>query len=222
MIVKEDRKCFLLEDESLKEIRMFSERTRWVRSLCPTKGAPTMLVSGVPMHRIKDTEPMADTLTKIRALGRIHGRVLDTATGLGYTAIEAAKEADEVVTIELDPAAIEIARLNPWSAGLFKSKKITQVMGDASEEIASFASGFFSAIVHDPPTIQFAGELYSTDFYLELKRVLKRGGKLFHYIGDPNSAHGSKVTQGVLRRLSEVGFKRVERRPEAFGVLALI
>lgn len=220
MVAKEERKCFLLEPGSLREIRVFSQETGWVRSLCPTRGAPTMLVSGIPMHRIKETEPMADTLTKIRALGQIRGKVLDTATGLGYTAIEAAKPADEVVTIELDPAAIEVARMNPWSAQLFKSRKIKQIIGDAFEEVANLPSDSFSAIIHDPPTIQFAGELYSAEFYIELRRILRRGGKLFHYVGDPKSAHGSKVTQGVLRRLSDAGFKRTERRPEAFGVLA--
>jgi len=50
--------------------------------------------------------------------------------------------------------------------------------------------------------------------------VLKRGGRLFHYIGDPNSKASGNVTKGVMRRLQDAGFKRVVRRPEAFGVVA--
>ncbi|MFY9234433.1 MAG: methyltransferase domain-containing protein [Fimbriimonadaceae bacterium] len=218
-IVKEDRKCFLIREGVPHDIRAFSEQTGWVRSLCPTSGAPTMLVSGFPMHRIKGTDPMQDTLAKMRALGPIKGRVLDTATGLGYTAIEASRSC-EVVTVELDPEAVEIARLNPWSQKLFDSKRIQMIVGDAAEYVAGQPAGSFSAVIHDPPTIQFAGELYSLAFYRELKRVLARSGKLFHYVGDPHSAHGAKVTGGVVRRLAEAGFKRIERQPEAFGLTA--
>jgi predicted methyltransferase len=65
-----------------------------------------------------------------------------------------------------------------------------------------------------------AGELYGLGFYQELYRVLKRGGRLFHYIGDPESHSGAKVTRGVMDRLQRAGFGRVERRPAAFGVVA--
>lgn len=70
-------------------------------SLMPTEGAPTMLISGIPMHRIKNTDPWRDTEEKIRAAGPIGVSVLDTATGLGYTASATAKMADCVTTIEL-------------------------------------------------------------------------------------------------------------------------
>ena len=66
-----------------------------------------------------------------------------------------------------------------------------------------------------------AGELYSLEFYKELYRLLGRKGRLFHYIGNPNSKSGAKVTRGVVRRLQEAGFKRVQAREQAFGVLAL-
>src|SRR5579862_6223105 len=118
-IAKEDRKVFRIEGSEAKAIQVFSETTGWVRSLCPTASSPTVLVSGIPMHRIKDTNPVQDTRTKMSALGIQKGRVLDTATGLGYTAIAAARAAKEVVTIELDPAAIDLARMNPWSHELF-------------------------------------------------------------------------------------------------------
>ena len=179
-----------------------------------------MLIAGFVMHRIKDIDPMQDTLRKIGAISPVVGRVLDTATGLGYTAIEAARTADEVVTIELDPGAQEMARFNPWSQTLFQSPKIHQIMGDAYEVVQTFEDGSFSRIIHDPPTFSLAGELYSGVFYQQLFRVLKRGGRLYHYIGDPNSKASGGVTKGALKRLQEAGFARVVRRPEAYGVVA--
>ena len=219
-ISKAQVNCFLVEDNSIKSIQVFSETTNRVCSLMPTKGAPSMLIAGFVMHRIKDIDPMQDTLRKIAAIPPITGRVLDTATGLGYTAIEAAKTAGEVVTIELDPGAQEIARLNPWSRGLFTGANIHQIMGDAYEVVPTFEDESFTRIIHDPPTFSLAGDLYSGAFYQQLYRILKRGGRLFHYIGDPNSKASGGVTKGVLRRLSEAGFMRLVRKPEAYGVVA--
>lgn len=212
--------CFALEADGPREIRVFSEHTGWLRALMPTTGAPTMLVAGLPMHRIKDTDPYADTRKKIAAIAPVMGRVLDTATGLGYTAIEAAKSAREVVTIELDPAGLEVARLNPWSQPLFALPNIQQIVGDAVDILPTLEAGSFSRIVHDPPMINLAGDLYSEAFYRELYRVLQRGGRAFHYIGDPSSPSGRRTTNGVIRRLQLAGFARVTRRPEAFGVVA--
>jgi uncharacterized protein len=50
--------------------------------------------------------------------------------------------------------------------------------------------------------------------------VLRNNGRIFHYIGDPESKSGARVTAGVIRRLQEAGFKRVTRAPRAFGVVA--
>jgi len=215
-----ENNCFVVEDGEPRKIQVFSEFTNLLYSLMPTCKAPAMLVSGMPMHRIKGTDPYHDTLEKIRTVKPIVGRVLDTATGLGYTAIEAAKTADHVVTIELDPAALEIARLNPWSRGLFDNPKITQRIGDSYDLIEEFDDQTFTRIIHDPPAFSLAGHLYAGEFYVELHRVLRRGGRLFHYVGNPESKSGGNITRGVIRRLQEAGFSRVVRRPRAFGVLA--
>ena len=78
----------------------------------------------------------------------------------------------------------------------------------------------FTRIIHDPPVFSLAGELYSGAFYRELYRVLRRNGRLFHYIGSLDSKAGAGVARGAIRRLKESGFVRVDRRQEAFGVLA--
>src|SRR5215216_5434548 len=212
--------CYYMENNEPKAIKGFSEFSGRFYGLMPTTSAPTMLISGIPMHRIKDTNPHQDTINKIKAIAPVKGDVLDTTTGLGYTAIEAAKTARHVTTIEIDPTAQEIARFNPWSQALFGNPNITQIIGDAFDEIRKFESESFSVIIHDPPMFSLAGELYSLAFYQQAYRVLKQTGRIFHYIGDPESKSGARVTAGVIRRLQEAGFKRVIRAPRAFGVVA--
>jgi uncharacterized protein len=220
-IYKHKNRCYLVEDNQVSPIVFYSDKTGWVRTLYPTLKAPTTLVSGILMHRIKETDPIEDTQSKIKTLGNLNRAVvLDTATGLGYTAIEAAKKGAKVVTVEFDPAALEVARLNPWSKNLFDNPKIVQVLGNILEEVQKFGVEEFSHIVHDPPTQKIAGELYSGNLYNQFYRVLKKGGKIFHYIGDPDSEHGATVTKGVIKRLQEAGFYKIEKKPEAFGVLA--
>jgi uncharacterized protein len=215
-----ENQCFAVEDGAIRSIQIFSETTNWLRGLMPTAGAPTMLVAGFPMHRIKDTDPWRDSQAKIAAAAPVVGDVLDTTTGLGYTAILAARTAASVVTVEIDPAGLAIARQNPWSRGLFEDAKIRQIVGDVYEVIKELPAGTFRRVLHDPPTFSLAGELYSRDFYRQAHRVLRPGGTMFHYLGDPASALGKRTTAGAIQRLREVGFRRVERRPEAFGVLA--
>lgn len=212
--------CFVVRENTAHRIEAFSERFNRFCSLMPTTGAPTILIGGFPMHRIKETDPHQDTLKKIRAVGPLRGRVLDTTTGLGYTAIEAARTARHVTTIEIDPTTLEIARFNPWSRALFSSPNIEQIIGDAFDVVQSFDDAAFSRIIHDPPMFQLAGELYSEIFYRHLFRVLKRNGHLFHYIGSPKSTSGHGITRGVVRRLHEAGFARIVKKPEAFGIVA--
>jgi uncharacterized protein len=220
-IADAENACFRVTDDGIEPIQTFSEVTGWARSLYPTVKAPTMLVSGLTMHRIsRGVDPHEDTLNKIKAAAPVVGKVLDTATGLGYTAIEAAKTAEHVTTIEVDPAALEICRVNPWSQPLFDNPKIEQVIGDAWDVIEEMHDGQYSRILHDPPAFNLAGDLYAGDFYRELHRVLTRRGYLFHYIGDPESKSGATVTRGVIKRLQEAGFARIEKKPRAFGVVA--
>ncbi len=220
MIAGSTNKCFQVDEKGVAPIQLFSETTRLMRTLYPTAGAPTTLVSGILMHRIKEIDPMEDTRRKIAAIAPVTGNVLDTATGLGYTALLAAKTAAHVITIEIDPAAHEIMRANPWSLEIFEKPNVELLIGDVFELIDQFESDRFSRIIHDPPTAALAGELYSGEFYRKLHRVLQHKGRMFHYVGDPNSAHGRKMVPGVIRRLKEAGFSKVQRDDAAFGVTA--
>ncbi len=212
--------CYVVGAEGVQPVQTFSEATGRVCSLLPTAGAPSLLLSGFVMHRIKEIDPWQHAQRMLAALAPVSGAVLDTTTGLGYTAILAARSAASVTTIELDPGVEAIARLNPWSRELFANPCITRLTGDASEIVPILPDGQFERIMHDPPALKLAGDLYSGAFYRELHRVLKRGGRLFHYIGDPQSKAGSSVTRGVLRRLQEAGFTRVVPRAQAYGVVA--
>jgi predicted methyltransferase len=212
--------CFVIHQDQLQKVQSFSVTTNRLCSLLPTESAPALLVAGFPMHRIKGTNPHLDSLAKVRSIQPVVGRVLDTTTGLGYTAIEASRTAKHVSTVEIDPTVLEIAKINPWSRELFENSRITQLVGDVSELIEEFESGAFARIIHDPPTFRLAGELYSGSLYAELHRVLAAGGRLFHYLGDPASKLGHQVARGAVERLRRAGFGTVRPYPQAFGIVA--
>ena len=220
LIAANDSACFQIEDGTAHKIQYFSETLNRAYTLYPTRSAPTMLISGLPMHRIKGTDPRQDTLAKIKTIAPVAGNVLDTAMGLGYTAIEAARTAEAVTTIELDPTVLDVCRLNPWSQDLFENDRITRHIGDSFDVVETLENGAFQRVIHDPPMFSLAGHLYSEDFYRELYRVLTSRGRIFHYIGDLQSRSGAGVARGVRQRLVSAGFKRVVDRPRAFGVAA--
>ena len=103
---------------------------------------------------------------------------------------------------------------------LFSNPRIERQLGDSAEVITEFEPDSFTRIIHDPPTMALAGDLYSGEYYRELYRILRRSGRLFHYIGDLQSASGARIVPGVIRRLEAAGFKNVAKRPEAFAVIA--
>ena len=157
--------------------------------------------------------------------------MLDTCCGLGYTAIGAARlrahGVERVVTIELDDVALEMCAHNPWSAELFAPATparapIDVLRGDASDAVRALADGAFSCVIHDPPARALCkeGDLYGARFYGELRRVLKPGGTLFHYVGNPESKEGGRLFGGVRERLAQAGFASIATAKDAFGITA--
>ncbi len=218
-IVAHENVCYRVTVEGIHPLHVFSPFTGRVVTLYPTGGAPTVTLSGIPMHRIKGTDPWRDTQAKMKA-ARPHGRVLDTCMGLGYTAIQAAARSEFVLTVELDPAVITLAKYNPWSEDLFTSSVIHVVQADVFDLIRVLPDAWFSVVIHDPPMFSLAGNLYGREFYKEVYRVLRPRGRFFHYIGSPEKKMARSVTRGVMQRLREVGFK-VRETPRAFGVVGL-
>jgi hypothetical protein len=219
-IADSEHGCFRVQDGIGEEIRAFSATSGRVLRLFPTAEAPGLQISGFTMHRCKGITPNRAAREMVRSAAPVRGRVLDTATGLGYTAIAAAKSAETVVTVELDPGSLEMARANPWSRALFQNPAIRILQGDSSREITGFPDGHFSVIIHDPPSLSLAGDLYGAAFYRQAWRVLSAKGRMFHYLGDPGSALGARVGRGVVQRLKAAGFSRVIPKPSAYGVLA--
>jgi uncharacterized protein len=207
-------------DGELTPVRAYSEEFSRMYQLMPTESSPALLLSGFTMHRFRDVTPVAGAHAMVKAVLPFKGALLDTATGLGYAAIEAARHATRVTTIELDVTVQHVAAKNAWSRALFENPKIERHIANSADLVRELPDNAFAAVVHDPPAINLAGELYAESFYAELHRVLNRGGKLFHYIGDPNSDSGARTTKGVVRRLLAAGFSKVTPLPAAFGVVA--
>ena len=216
-VAESKRGCFLIEDGRLEPIQIAGE---YFYKLIPTDEAPTIEISGIQMHRTTGTKPFQNALTSARAVVRKGDRVLDTCGGLGYTAIAAARlGAAEVISVDVDPNVRAIARQNPWSAEYFASPVIRLVDASSAEFIRTQADGSFDCVMHDPPRFSRAGELYGAEFYGQLARVLVRGGRLFHYTGEPYSkSRGGSFVQGVMQRLRDAGFT-VQARPELQGVV---
>lgn len=210
--IKNDTICFLIKDNSLIKIQLFSEQTNKFYKLVPTKDAPTLEISGIRMHVTEEFTPIEDAKRKIESISPLRGIVLDTCMGLGYTAIMASKYADFIMTFEKDENVIEMAQLNPWSKGLFNNKKISVVNSSIFDEIKFLKNAMFDAIIHDPPRLSLATELYSLEFYKELFRVLKNDGKLYHYTGSPGSKFRKiNLVKNVGKRLREAGFKDIKK-----------
>lgn len=186
------------------------------------------------MHRISGDgmNPTVDTEAKISSVKFFKGaKVLDTCCGLGYTAIAAAKRvmsatksnSGHVTTIEYDEASLEMCAHNPWSQGLFDGTlPISVLHGDSCEAVRSFADKTFNIIVHDPPARNLCRtDLYSLEFYKDLRRVLTGSGVLYHYIGNPDSKESGKLYSGIITRLQQAGFKNIKKSVKAFGLTAV-
>lgn len=203
------------------DVKFYSEKTKKFYKLLKTKTWPTVEISGIHMHRIKEVDPKTDTELKLKTLGRIYGIILDTCTGLGYTAILAAKRKGvrKVITVEKDENVIHIAKLNPFSKELFENPKIELRIADITKEIKKFDNEFFNFIIHDPPRISIAPELYSLNFYKQMFRVLKNNGKIFHYVGRPGIKRRKMYIKGIINRLRLAGFKSIDKKDYALGLL---
>lgn len=212
---------YLIEDNKLRKIEIFSPETNLYYKLLPTKDWPTFTLSSTPMHRHTHLSPKEDTMLKIKEIAPVSGNVLDTCCGLGYTAIMAAKTADMVYTFERDENVIYLAKLNSYSQDVFTNKKIELFFEDVCLGIKKFQSESFDRIIHDPPTLKRAPELFSRVFQSELYRVLKKEGIIYHYTPLPGKTKGKKFYKSIVRNLKEIGFRRVEFHGKSLGVRAV-
>jgi predicted methyltransferase len=187
--------------------------------LVPTDwGPPTFEIDGIKMLPTARVSPYADAERKVRLIqprGRV---VLDTCGGLGYFAAWCVHgQATQVLSYEKNADVIWLRSLNPWSPALGGVVTLTQ--GDITEQITNLPARSVDAILHDPPRFGIAGELYSQAFYDQLARVIRRGGRLFHYTGTPNRLTSQRnVPLEVAGRLRHAGFAT---QLDGDGVLAI-
>ncbi len=210
-----DEDCFKIDGNSIFYLYRFDGKTAY-RLYEPKKDwPPTLWINGSMMHTVSVSKPTDEAMEKARELGRRPGMVLETCFGLGYSAIALIQKcgAIGVSSHEISSDVLDIARENPWSGKALSDSRINVSNNDIKEAIHEVEDSSFDSVLHDPPNVKIDGELYSEKFYSELFRVLKRGGKLYHFVGGGKTPHEYKVnyTRGVMRRLSEAGFSSVKR-----------
>ncbi len=175
--------------------------------LVPTEwGPPTFEIDGIKMLPTARVSPYADARRKVGLIEPRGKVILDTCGGLGYFAAWCLEgQSRQVISWEKNPDVIWLRSLNPWSPVVGDGLSLS--LGDIAQQIALLPSQSVDAALHDPPRFGIAGELYSQAFYEQLARVLKRGGKLFHYTGTPNQrTSGRDVPKEVMTRLRRAGF----------------
>ncbi len=202
-----DRTVYHWSGEAFQPVSRFSNA---LIKLVPTEwGPPTFEIDGIKMLPTAKVSPYEDAATKVRLIQPRGRRILDTCGGLGYFAAWCLQEgAAEVLSYEKNPDVIWLRSLNPWSpeSAATPDSRLKLQQADITGEIAGLGEASVDAILHDPPRFGIAGELYAQSFYDQLARVLKPGGRLFHYTGTPNKlTTGRDVPNEVVKRLRRSG-----------------
>ncbi len=172
---------------------------------------PTVEISGIKMHVTENSDPLQDTHRKLRFLKGIKGKVWDTCCGMGYSAIGLAQlpGVELVVTTEVDATMLAICRENPWAQPLWEQSTIQVVRANSAVLVRMFRDSSLAAVLHDPPRFALAPELYEMAFYRELWRVLRNGGRLYHYTGNPRKHQAKTLPVRSAERLRQAGFQDV-------------
>lgn len=212
-----------IEDEGV-EVVEWRRGGSYVK-LAPTKPGwpPTLEIDGIHMHRVEEVDPLTDARLKVRAVRVRRGhRVLETCAGAGYT-VRASIEAGaaEIVAFEVSRAVLWVDERNPWSSWLGRDE-VRLYNADVVEAIEELPDNYFDRVIHDPPRLTGStSSLYSTSFYMHLYRVLKPGGILYHYTGNPGRLKGLNLPGRVAGRLESVGFEIIKRFDgKTLGVIA--
>jgi len=205
-----DRTIYYWDGDEFAAVSRFSGS---LIKLVPTEwGAPTFEIDGIKMLPTSKESPLDDARRKVALVEPRGKSVLDTCGGLGYFAaccLEAGVAG--IQSFEKNPDVLWLRTLNPWSPDPDASTsggRLHLSHADVSQAITQIADASVDALLHDPPRFGIAGELYSQAFYDQLARVLRRGGRMFHYTGSPNKLTSDRdVPREVAKRLEKAGFK---------------
>ncbi len=215
-----ERTIYYWNDDAFEPASRFSGS---LIKLVPTEwGAPTFEIDGIKMLPTSKESPFEDARRKVSLIEPRGKVVLDTCGGLGYFAA-CCLQADvaRIHSFEKNADVLWLRTLNPWSPDVDAPASVGRLQlthADVVQTIGQIADGSVDALLHDPPRFGIAGELYSQVFYDQLARVVRRGGRLFHYTGSPNKlTSGRDVPREVEKRLEKAGFSA---RLALDGVLA--
>lgn len=203
-----DRTLYWWDGEAFAPVSRYAGK---LIKLVPTDWqVPTFEIDGIKMLPTEKESPLDDARRKVALVQPAGKAVLDTCGGLGYFAaccLDAGVA--RLQSFEKNEDVLWLRSLNPWSPAPDASAGRLQLAhADVSQAIAALPDAAFDAALHDPPRFGIAGELYSLDFYRQLARVLRKGGRLFHYTGSPNRlTSGRDVPREVANRLGNAGFK---------------
>jgi predicted methyltransferase len=205
-----DRTLYWWDGEDFAAVSRYAGK---LIKLVPTEwDVPTFEIDGIKMLPTSKASPLDDARRKVALVQPAGKAVLDTCGGLGYFAaccLDAG--ASRIESYEKNEDVLWLRTLNPWSPDPddpASGGRLQLKHADVSQAITGLADGSFDCGLHDPPRFGIAGELYSQVFYDQLARVLKRGGRLFHYTGTPNKlTSGRDVPREVARRLEKAGFR---------------
>ncbi len=203
-----DRTLYVPDGDDWAAVSRFG---RSLIKLVPTDwGPPTFEIDGIKMLVSARISPIDDARRKVALVAPRGKVVLDTCGGLGYFAaccLDAGVA--QIRSFEKNEDVLWLRTLNPWSPdpdAVDAGGRLQLTHADISRAIVGIADASVDAVLHDPPRFGIAGELYSQVFYDHLARVLRRGGRLFHYTGAPNRlTSGRDVPREVARRLAASG-----------------
>ena len=205
-----DRTLYVLDGGDWIAVSRFG---RALIKLVPTDwGPPTFEIDGIKMLVSARISPIEDARQKVALVAPRGKTVLDTCGGLGYFAACCLESGvAKILSFEKSEDVLWLRTLNPWSPdpdAPDTGGRLHLAHADISQAIVDIADASVDAVLHDPPRFGIAGELYSQVFYDHLARVLRRGGRLFHYTGAPNRlTSGRDVPREVARRLEKSGLK---------------
>lgn len=195
--------CYAVMDNQIYPMESYDQKTRMVYKLVPGTTKPYLIVSATRMHK----EPFL----KYLETQNLSGNVLDAGTGMGYSAIIAAKKGCSVVTVEMDQNVIYYQTFNPHSADLFDDDNIQLIKGDVTSIILEFEDEELDYIIHDGGTVKNSGTFFSQQHAFQLFRVLKEKGKLYFYLPNPQANKGRDFASEQINRLNKAGFKLLMR-----------
>ena len=208
-----DRTIYAFDGDAWSAVSRYG---RSLIKLVPTQwGTPTFEIDGIKMLVSARIAPMDDARQKVALVAPRGKIVLDTCGGLGYfAAVCLDAGVARIRSFEKNEDVLWLRTLNPWSPDPDSAEaggRLQLTHGDVSQAIADIADASVDAVLHDPPRFGIAGELYSQVFYDHLARVLRKGGRLFHYTGAPNRlTSGRDVPREVARRLEIFAAREAE------------